>query len=48
VPALLPASEKDRVLLALIEKHYAGNAGLVSELRQLLESRGIPCGFQSY
>ena len=43
----VPASEKDRLLLALIEQHYAGNASVISELRELMESQEIPCAFQS-
>jgi hypothetical protein len=44
----VPASEKDRLLLALIEKHYAGDALVVSTLRKLMESKQIPCSFHSY
>ena len=44
----VPAAEKDRLLLALIEKHYAGNATVISELRELMETHEIPCEFQSY
>jgi hypothetical protein len=44
----VPAAEKDRVLLALIEKFYRGNASVVSEFRELLESKNIPCHFHSY
>ena len=44
----VPAAEKDRVLLALIEKFYHGNASVVSEFRELLESKDIPCHFHSY
>ena len=44
----VPAAGKDRLLLALIGKHYAGNAAVVSELRELMESQEIPCEFQSY
>jgi hypothetical protein len=42
------ASNKDQVLLALIEKFYSGNTSLVSEVRGYLESKGIPCEFSSY
>ena len=45
---LLKAEEKDRVLLALIEKLYAGNTRTVSELREYLNARGIPNEFDSY
>ena len=44
----VPAAEKDRLLLALIEKFYRGNASVVSEFRELLESKNIPCHFHSY
>lgn len=42
------AAEKDRVLLALIEQVYRGHASVVSEFRELLESKGIPHQFHSY
>ena len=44
----VPASEKDRLLLALLEKHYAGDALVVSTLRALMELKEIPCSFYSY
>jgi hypothetical protein len=44
----VPASEKDRLLLALIEKHYAGDAMVVSTLREFMESKDISCGFFSH
>lgn len=44
----VPEKEKDRLLLALIEKHYAGNCGLISELRDLMAAKGIPCEFFAY
>ena len=44
----VPAAEKDRLLLALLEKHYAGDAMVVSTLRELMESKDIPCGFYSH
>ena len=44
----VPAAAKDRVLLALIEKIYRGNPSVISELRELLESKEIPCEFFSY
>ena len=44
----VPASEKDRLLLALLEKHYAGDALVVSTLRELMESKNIPCNFFSH
>jgi hypothetical protein len=44
----VPAAAKDRVLLALIEKLYGGNPSVVSELREFLESKEIPCKFHSF
>ena len=44
----VPAAEKDRLLLALIEKIYKGNASVISELKEYLESRNSPCEFQTY
>jgi hypothetical protein len=44
----VPAAEKDKLLLALIEKHYAGNATVISELREFMESKQIPCAFFSH
>lgn len=44
----VPAAEKDRLLLALIEKHYAGDASVVSTMRELMESKQIACEFSSY
>jgi hypothetical protein len=42
------APNKDRVLLALLEKLYAGNPLLISELKHYLESRNIPCEFNTH
>jgi hypothetical protein len=39
---------KDQVLLDLIEKLYGGNRSLVSQLKQYLASKNIPCEFYSY
>ena len=44
----VPAAEKDKLLLALIEKHYAGDALVISTLREFMESKQIPCEFSSY
>ena len=44
----VPAAEKARVLLALIEKIYRGNPSVISELKEFLESRKIPCEFHTY
>lgn len=44
----ISASNKDQVLLALIEKLYSGNPSLISQLREYLQSKGIPSEFSSY
>jgi len=44
----VPAAEKDRLLLALLEKHYAGDAMIISTLREFMESKQIPCSFNSF
>ena len=44
----VPAAEKDRLLLALLEKHYAGDALVISTLRNFMESKQIPCSFYSF
>ena len=44
----VPAAEKDKLLLALIEKHYAGDSLVVSALREFMESKQIPCSFFSH
>ena len=44
----VPAVEKDKLLLALLEKHYAGDAMVVSTLREFMESKQIACGFHSH
>jgi hypothetical protein len=44
----IPAASKDDVLLAVIQALYSGNASLMSELKEFLEARGIPCKFDSY
>jgi hypothetical protein len=38
----VPAAVKDRLLLAVIEKHYGGDPMVISTLRELMESRDIP------
>ena len=45
---LIRAADKDRLLLALLEKLYAGNDCVVSELKAYLDARGIPSQFDSY
>ncbi len=42
------AADKDRVLIALLEKLYAGNQSAISKLKKYLESKGIPCELFSY
>lgn len=42
------AEHKDAMLLALIEKHYAGKPCLISMIKECLESKNIPCVFNSY
>ena len=42
------AAHKDDLLLALLEKLYSGDARLVSELREYLDSKGIPAEFGSF
>jgi hypothetical protein len=44
----IDAADKDRVLLALIEELYSGNAKLISEFKCLLGAKGIPSEFSSY
>ena len=44
----VPAAEKDKLLLALIEKHYAGDSSVISTLREFMESQEIPCSFFSH
>ena len=41
----IPAKDKDKLLLALLEKYLSGNHKVISELRQLCEAKGISCGF---
>ena len=42
------AAHKDRLLLALLEKLYSGNPSVVSQLREYLDSKGIPAEFSTY
>ena len=44
----ISAADKDRVLLALIEKLYSGNPSVTSEIKEYLDSKGIPSEFSSY
>ena len=45
---LVLAEQKDRVLLALLEKLYQGNPRAVSEFQHFLKERKIPCSFHSW
>lgn len=42
------AEHKDMLLLALIEKLYAGRFSAVDEFRDFLESKGIPHKFENW
>ena len=42
------AEDKDCLLMALIETHYSGDASVISELRDTLDSKDISYTFQSY
>lgn len=44
----IKAEHKDQLLLALIEKFFTGNATVISEVKELLEKKKIPCKFFSY
>ncbi|MHA1933889.1 MAG: hypothetical protein ACW97A_01290 [Candidatus Thorarchaeota archaeon] len=44
----VPSSQKDNVLLALIEKFYGGNLKVVSEFMELMKSKGIHYEFGSW
>ena len=44
----ISGAEKDRVLLALIEKHYGGETSVISIMKELLESKEIPYNFSSF
>jgi len=41
----VPAAQKDRLLLALLEALYQGDACAVSKLRKMLVAKKIPCEF---
>jgi hypothetical protein len=43
----VPAAEKDKLLLALLETHYSGDAMVVSTLRKVMESKRIRFNFHS-
>ncbi len=45
---MVPAAEKDKLLLGLLEKHNSGDAMVVSTLRELMESKQISCAFYSH
>ena len=40
--------QKDRVLLALMEKAFGGNSKAVSEFMDLMKSKGIPYEFDTW
>ncbi|MEN6319534.1 MAG: hypothetical protein ABFD82_12355 [Syntrophaceae bacterium] len=42
------AGDKDRVLLALIDKVFGGNFSAVDEFREFLEGKGIPFGWMTW
>jgi hypothetical protein len=42
------AENKDRLLLALIEKVFGGKFGAVDEFREFLEGKGIPSGWMTW
>lgn len=44
----IPADQKDRALLAFLEKLYGGNPRVISEVREYLKSKGISASFSSY
>ena len=44
----IPAAEKDKVLLALIETHYGGDAMVITKLRKLMESKKNRCKLYSH
>ena len=41
----IPATKKDELLLALMQRHYSDNTSVISEFNEYLESVGIPCKF---
>lgn len=45
---MVEEEQKDRVLLALIEKHYSGNTSVITEFQALLKSKDIPSEFHSW
>ncbi len=42
------AEDKDRVILALIEKLFRGRFRAVDEIREFLEEKGIPFGWMTW
>src|SRR5262245_24409947 len=44
----VPQAQKDQVLLTLLEQLYKGNPHAVEEFRTLLETKGIPCTFDTW
>ena len=44
----VPAAQKDRLLLALLERHYGGHANAFAEIRAVLDQESIAYGFESW
>lgn len=44
----IPAAQKDRLLLALLERHYGGRASAFAEIRAALDRHAVPYGFDSW
>jgi len=45
---MIKVTHKELVLLSLIERLYSGNTEMVSQLKNYLESKGIPDEFHFY
>ena len=45
---VVPKDQKDRILLALMEKLYHGDSKVISAFMELLKSKGIPYEFGSW
>lgn len=44
----IPAKEKDRFLLSLLEKQFLNDASVISTVREMLDSNGIPYSSHSF
>lgn len=44
----VPRDQQERLILALLREVYEGNANVVSQMKALLETEGIPCTFETY